>query len=102
VDGPLEAHADSFIEVLVGRCYAPCSTVAQVQLMAHLSRWMDEHDLGDDELSVERVGEFVVARQRAGYRHPVSLRSVTPLLDHLASLGATPTAPPPPAGPAVD
>jgi site-specific recombinase XerD len=61
--------------------------------MAHLSRWMTEQGLGVDDLSGERVDEFVLARQRAGYRHLVSPRSVTRLLGHLASLGVTPTAP---------
>jgi site-specific recombinase XerD len=94
VSGPLAVYASGFVEELVGRGYVRCSAVAQVQLMAHLSRWMAEQGLGVDDLSGERVDEFVLARHRARYRHLVSPRSVARLLGYLASLGVTPTAPP--------
>lgn len=87
VRGLLEPYAWGFAEELGRQGYAPSSVVAQVQLMAHLSRWMAQQDLAGNELSSERVGQFVRARRAAGYRHLVSSRSLSRLLGHLASLG---------------
>ena len=40
VTGPLAAFADGFQACLVERGYTPCSVQFHLQLLAHLSRWM--------------------------------------------------------------
>lgn len=87
VKGRLEPYAKDFAEELERQGYAPGSAVTQMQLMAHLSRWMDERKLTVGELSPERLDQFVRARRAAGYRHLVSLQSLSRLLDYLVSVG---------------
>jgi len=87
----LEPYTRGFVEELDHQSYAPSSAVAQVQLMAHLSRWMADQGLAGHELSTDRVEEFVRVRREAGYRHLASPQSLGRLLDHLASMGVTAT-----------
>jgi hypothetical protein len=40
LSGPLLVFAAGFLEELLGRGYRPATAAKQLQLMAHLSRWM--------------------------------------------------------------
>ena len=42
VRGPLAPYAAGFVVELVGRGYRPRSVRGQLELMAHLSRWLAE------------------------------------------------------------
>jgi integrase/recombinase XerD len=87
VTGPLAPFASGFVGELGRRGYSPVSAVAQMQLVAHLSRWMAARRVAPDELTVGHVGRFMQARRAAGYRHFLMASSLTPLLDYLGELG---------------
>jgi integrase/recombinase XerD len=92
VSGPLEPFAPGFIAELGHLGYARVSVVAQMQLVAHLSRWMAAEAVVVGELTPERVDRFVKARRAAGYRHFLMPSSLAPLLGYLHGVGVTPPA----------
>lgn len=98
VTGPLVPYVDGFRMELSARGYGSSAAAGQLQLMAHMSRWLAGRDLGADDLTAGVVEEFLGGRRSAGYAHMVSSRALTPLLDHLRSLGVVPV-PVPPATP---
>jgi len=86
----LAPFASGFVEELGRRGYSPVSVVAQMQLVAHLSRWMAAHKVAPDELTIAHVERFIRARRGAGYRHFLSVSSLSALLDYLGELGVMP------------
>jgi integrase/recombinase XerD len=93
VSGPLEPFAVGFAAELSGLGYTPRASVFQLQLMAHVSRWLDGEGLGAADLTPVVVERFVVARRGAGYALHRSPRALVPLLGYLRSVGVTPPAP---------
>ena len=55
IHGPLAVHAVGFAEELTRRGYPPERAVRHVQLLAHLSRWLEAEGLTSGELTEERV-----------------------------------------------
>lgn len=102
VSGPLAEHAEGFRAMLAGRGYAPSSAAGQLQVMAHLSRWLAQQDRQAGDLAPAMVGRFLLARRAAGYRRWLSARGIAPLLEYLETAGlALPAAsaePPAPGG----
>ena len=97
VPGLLEQYAPGFRSWLLDKGYTPLTTVPQLQLMAHVSRWLEREGLTAAGLTGQQAGRFLAARRAAGRpRHPAGLR---PLLDYLRGLGAIP---PEPREPPVD
>ena len=90
VSGPLGPFVPGFIAELVGQGYARASVVHQVELAAHVSRWMVAEGIAPAELTGEHVARFVASRRVAGYRHFLTARSLAPLLGYLRGLGVTP------------
>ena len=69
----------------------------QLQLMAHVSRWLEREGLAVGGLStVSAAGRFLAAHQAAGYRQPKSAAGLRPLLGYLGGLGLLPPEPPGP------
>jgi integrase/recombinase XerD len=87
VSGPLAQHAVGFREMLAGRGYAPSSAAGQLQVMAHLSRWLAHVGLSAGDLTPAVVERFLLARRAAGYRRLLSARAVAPLAEYLAAAG---------------
>ena len=87
VSGPLAAFADGFRVRLVERGYSLTSVQFHVQLLAHLSRWMQAEGLEVSGLSPGVVERFLVERRREGYASRISPRGLCPLLDYLEALG---------------
>jgi integrase/recombinase XerD len=91
VGGSLEPYAAGFIAELLGRGYRPRSVRGQLELMAHLSRWLVEQGLEPGGLTEETAERFLAVRRERG----VSLRSwraLGPLVVYLRGLGAVPEA----------
>lgn len=85
VRGPLEQYAPGFRAWLLEKGYTPLTTVPQLQLMAHVSRWLEREGLTAAGLTRQEAGRFLDGRRAAGRpRHPAGLR---PLLDYLGGLG---------------
>ena len=66
VSGPLAPYADGFRTVLAERGYTPSSAAGQLQLMAHLSRWLVERGLGGHDVTPTAVEGFLQARRATG------------------------------------
>lgn len=92
LDGPLEPFAAGLVAELYRLGYARPSVIQQMQLVAHLSRWMAAEGVAVAELTSERVEAFIVSRRAAGYRHFLKASSLAPLLGYLRRLGVTPWA----------
>jgi integrase/recombinase XerD len=94
VVGPLARYADGFAAVLVQRGYAPSSVAGQLQLMAHLSRWLVQRGLAGSDVTASIVEQFLQARRAAGYGQWLSVRGMAPLLAYLRGVGFVPVPPP--------
>lgn len=90
VTGPLAPYSKGFCERLCGQGYAPASAVAQVQLMAHVSRWMLSEKLTAADLQLEQVEQFARVRRAAGYGRYQSRVALNPLLGYLRALDVVP------------
>jgi site-specific recombinase XerD len=90
MSGPLSIFAASFFEELQGRGYRPGTAAKQLQLMAHLSRWMAAHDLELDDLRGVEIERFVQERTTR-WAQLASTRALVPLLGYLRGLGVVPS-----------
>ena len=90
VTGPLAPYAAGFCEELAGQGYTRASAARQLNLMAHVSRWLASQQLKPEELSAAQVEEFLQARRAAGYTLELSQRGMVPLLVYLRRLGVIP------------
>ena len=87
--GPLAPYADGFVVELVARGYRPRSVGGQLELMAHLSRWLIEQGVEPDGLTPGMADRFLGVRRE----RDVSLRSwraLDPLVGYLRGLGVVP------------
>jgi integrase/recombinase XerD len=90
VTGPLSAYAAGFCAELERQGYAPQPASELVQLMAHVSRWLDGQGLMPEELTEEVAGRFLADR-RGEYRKFRTRRGLRPLLTYLRRIGVVPS-----------
>ena len=69
MSGPLSSWATGFASSLVRQGYTRNSAISQMQLMAHLSRWLASEGLEARKLRAAEVERFLRARRAAGYTH---------------------------------
>jgi len=87
--GPLAPYADGFVVELVARGYRPRSVGCQLELMAHLSRWLADEGVEPGGLTPGMADRFLGVRRE----RDVSLRSwraLDPLVGYLRGLGVVP------------
>lgn len=89
VSGPLEPFAAGFANTLVQQGYTPNSATLQMNLMAHLSRWLAGQGLGARELRATDVERFLSARRGAGYTQYLSGKAMRPMLTYLCDQGVS-------------
>ena len=87
--GPLAPYADGFVVELVERGYRPRSVSCQLELMAHLSRWLGEQGVEPGGLTPGIADRFLEVR-RAGDVSLRSWRALDPLVGYLRGLGVVP------------
>ncbi|MDQ2852904.1 MAG: site-specific integrase [Actinomycetota bacterium] len=87
--GPLAPFAAQLRADLVALGYASTSASTQLQLAAHLSRWLQVRRLGLGDLSGPVLAEFLVDRRR-DYSHHYSIQALGPTLGYLRRVGAAP------------
>ncbi|MEV6869048.1 tyrosine-type recombinase/integrase, partial [Streptosporangium subroseum] len=88
--GPLAPYGPGFSAELARLGFTKHSSQTQLGLVAHLSRWLDEQNLGTTELTEVTVDRFLVARRAAGYTAFRTVQSLRPLLGYLRELGVSP------------
>lgn len=94
VSGPLAVHAVGFGEELARRGYPPERAARHVQLLAGLSRWLQASGLTADDLTEERVTEFLTMRRAEDYAEVPTTRWAITLLGYLPALAVAPTVAP--------
>lgn len=87
VTGPLAPSAEGFKAALNAAGYGEHPTRNHLWLMAHVSRWLEDHRLTAGDLDAERVEAFLADRRAAGYKTLCSRRALLPLLGFLAAEG---------------
>lgn len=95
-DGPLAPFADGYRDKLGQLGYTPLSAVNQLRLLAHVSRWLDEHGWSGRDLTEGCVVEYLASRRASGYSLHRGRRAMVPLLEFLVEQHVTQIAPPPP------
>jgi len=88
--GPLDGYVGGFRAALMGLGYARGSAYGLSRVLAHLSRWLGEHELGGQDLTADIVTEFLQVRRTAGCGQWLSLRGVAPVLEYLRDVGVAP------------
>src|SRR5215471_6831255 len=87
VPGPLEQYAPGFRTWLLEKGYTELTTVPQLQLMAHVSRWLEREGLTVDGLTRQEADRFLTARRASWGQRPRHPAGLCPLLDYLSGLG---------------
>jgi integrase/recombinase XerD len=95
VSGPLAPYAGEVESSLIERGYTWWTRAAHLRVMAHLSSWLQVQQLDVQDLSPQRIEAYLEQRRCCGYTGFGSRRSLTPMLDALASLGLLPVEEPP-------
>jgi integrase/recombinase XerD len=90
VTGPLVRYVPGFVTTLEGDGYRRDSVCHHVELLAHLSRWLEEHELGAIDLTSKRVDEFLRERKTEGYHRLLSGKGVASLLGYLRASDTIP------------
>lgn len=85
--GPLAVHSEALRTALLARGYAPLSATNLLRLAAHLSRWLEAHAFGLEQLSTERIAEFLAARRAEGYSSFFTQRALAPILLYFKNAG---------------
>lgn len=83
VSGPLSPFAEGFLHSLLGLGYTPVSAASQLQLVAHLSRWLVGEGLDVHTFRQNDLERFLQVRRSAGYNHYLSLKAMLPMLTYL-------------------
>lgn len=89
--GPLTRFASGLAEELNALGYTSTSATAQMQLAAHLSRWLESKKLGPADLVGPTLERFLDAR-RGTYTSHYSLQALEPMLGYLRREGVAPAA----------
>lgn len=63
VAGPLQPYAVGFRQELSRLGYSSSPAAGHLQLMEHLSCWLDDHNRGPEGLTAARVDEFLDHRR---------------------------------------
>jgi site-specific recombinase XerD len=88
MNGTLTPFVDAYEKKLKERGYAPLSIVDDLRQVAHLSRWLEEHQLTGADLTSERLEQFLaLRRERRGHRG-CSMQGLVLLLEVLDEQGA--------------
>jgi site-specific recombinase XerD len=90
IRGPLAADLPAVCAALESRGYTRLSIRNLARLLAHLSRWLADHQLGAGDLTRETIDRFVRARRAAGYTGHRCASSLEPLLEYLRAVGTAP------------
>ncbi|MGI8522904.1 MAG: tyrosine-type recombinase/integrase [Nocardioides sp.] len=88
--GPLMQFVSGLAEELALLGYTATSATAQMQLAAHLSRWLESQSMGLGTLTGPAIERFL-AQRRANYTNHYSVQALGPVLGYLRRQGVVPT-----------
>lgn len=87
VTGPLTSFAEGFAAELAKQGYRTNAAANQLQLFAHLSRWLASKGLDATTLNASVLNEFLAARRAQGYTLWLSPKALAPFISYLRRLG---------------
>jgi integrase/recombinase XerD len=87
--GPLRPYVDGFAAQLSVQGYTEATAKEKLRLIAHLSRWLERHDLPPAVLDEERIRQFLADHGPTHVRRG-GARTCRMLLDYLRELGRIP------------
>ena len=90
VTGCLEGYASGYRQELDRRGYSPWTSVAHMNLMAHVSRWLDDCGVQPAGFSQARMEEFLADRRASGQVRRLTPRGLIPLVRYLRELRVVP------------
>ncbi len=93
VTGPLTPYAEGFAAELSRQGYRRHPQSSQLQLLAHLSRWLAVEGLDAAALTPAVMDAFLAARRSQGYTLWLSSKALAPLMAYLRGLGVVPPVP---------
>ncbi len=88
-DGPLGPYVDGFADHLATQGYAEATAKGKLRLIAHLSRWLERHDLPLATLDEESVKQFLADPGPTQVRRG-DAQTCRMLLDYMRELGRIP------------
>ena len=92
VDGPLANYTAGFMAALKDQGFADWSATSYQGLMAHLSRWLVQHEWRLCDLTSPRMEDFVAERRGLGYAKGRSTQGmVGVLVAYLRAIGVIPS-----------
>ncbi len=83
ITGPLSLFAQGFAAELARQGYRPNAAANQLQLIAHLSRWLAAKGMDVGSLSSAVLREFLIARRAQRYTLWLSPQALMPFLGYL-------------------
>ena len=92
--GPLAPHQDVIWTDLLSRGYTRLSARNVLRLAAHLSRWLQVNGRSPQDLTRDRIGEFLGHRRACDYTCWLSPRGLEPILLVLRAQSVVPPAEP--------
>ena len=90
VSGPLADFGSGFASELLRQGYTTNPAGLQMNLMAHLSRWLADEGLDVHRLSDTEAERYLRARRAAGLVNHCGSRAMRPMLAYLRGLGVAP------------
>jgi site-specific recombinase XerD len=87
ITGPLSSFAKGFAAKLAEQGYRPNAAANQLQLIAHLSRWLAAMGMDARKLATPVLETFLATRRAQGYTLWLSPRALMPFLDYLRDRG---------------
>jgi integrase/recombinase XerD len=81
--GPLGGDAAGFVAQLSRLGYSESAADKQLRMLAALSWWLDDEELGVDAVATDAVERFFDARRAAGIANLRTRRSLLPLVEYL-------------------
>ncbi|MBW2735465.1 MAG: tyrosine-type recombinase/integrase [Deltaproteobacteria bacterium] len=87
ISGPLSDFVSNVYRHMRSEGYAVLSAAHALNMMAHLSRWMQEHGLSVAELQPDRIEEFFRHRRNIGYTNFTSAQAMEPIVRALQRSG---------------
>ena len=90
--GPLAPHQDVIWTDLLSRGYTRLSAKNLLRLAAHVSRWLEARGLSPQDLTRDRIGEFLDHRRAWGYTGWLTPRGLEPILLPLRAHSVVPAA----------
>ena len=100
--GPLGPHMDRFAGLLSEQGYSHQVGIRKIRLVALLSSWLEQKQVGVQQLDEQRIADFLTAQRKALRRQHQVQHTLAQLLQELRRAGIIPSPPPAPAESPVD